>query len=94
MENTMVAAAFPWLTLLVALPALGALLLWIVPGLRRSSGKGFALAVSILELGSAIAAALAFDWSDAGTYQLFESVSWIPQMGVSWSLGVTALGLV
>ncbi len=94
MENTMVAAAFPWLTLLVALPALGALLLWIVPGLRRSSGKGFALAVSILELGSAVAAALAFDWSDAGTYQLFESVPWIPQMGVSWSLGVTALGLV
>lgn len=94
MENTMVATAFPWLTLLVALPALGALILWLVPGLRRSSGKGFALAVSILELGSAIAAALAFDWSTPGTYQLYESVSWIPQMGVSWSLGVSALGMV
>ncbi len=94
MQNTMVAAAFPWLTLLVALPALGALLLALVPGLRKSSGKGFALAVSLLELGAAIAVALSYDWGASSTYQLVESVSWIPQMGVSWALGVNALGLV
>lgn len=94
MHNTLVEPAFPWLTLLVVLPALGALLLWAIPGLRKSSGKGFALAVSLLELGGAAAAALAFDWSDPAAYQLVESLPWIPQMGVSWSLGVNALGLV
>ena len=94
MHNTLVEPAFPWLTLLVVLPALGALLLWVIPGLRTSSGKGFALAVALVELGGVIAAALSFDWSDPATYQLMESFSWIPQIGVSWSLGVNALGLV
>lgn len=94
MENTMVAADFPWLTLLVALPALGALLLALIPPLRIGSGKGFALAVSLLELGTAVAAAVAFDWDASASYQLVEAIPWIPQMGVSWALGVNALGMV
>lgn len=94
MENTMVESSFPWLTLLVALPALGALLLGVTPALRKGAGKGFALVVSLLELGAAIGAAMSFDWGSASTYQLTESVSWIPQMGVSWALGVNALSLV
>ena len=93
MENIM-ASSFPWLTLLVALPALGVLLLAVIPGLRKNAGKGFALAVSLLELASAIGAALSFDWTQSGSYQLLESHPWIAQMGVTWSLGVNALGLV
>ncbi|MDK8299783.1 MAG: NADH-quinone oxidoreductase subunit M, partial [Actinomycetaceae bacterium UMB1218B] len=90
----MVESSFPWLTLLVALPALGALLLGVTPALRKGAGKGFALVVSLLELGAAIGAAMSFDWGSASMYQLIESVSWIPQMGVSWALGVNALALV
>lgn len=93
MENTL-AASFPWLTLLVVLPALGALLLAVIPGLRKNSGRSFALAVALLELGATIAAALSFDWVQSGVYQLVESLKWIPQMGVTWSLGVNALSLV
>ena len=40
------------------------------------------------------AAATAFNWSTPASYQLYESRTWIPQMGVTWSLGVTSLGLV
>ncbi|WP_022868528.1 NADH-quinone oxidoreductase subunit M [Schaalia vaccimaxillae] len=91
----MVTAEFPWLTLLVAIPVLGAVILGAVPGLRRSSGKAFALTVAVIEMVVAVAAAVvAFDWSNPATHQIVESYSWIPQMGVSWALGVNALSLV
>ncbi|QPK82160.1 NADH-quinone oxidoreductase subunit M [Schaalia sp. ZJ405] len=91
----MIAANIPWLTLLVALPAAGALILAIIPSIRRSSGNLLALAISVIELILAVVASIvSFDWSASGTYQMVESVPWIPQMGVSWALGVNALGLV
>lgn len=95
MENSVISAEFPWLTLLVALPAVGALILWLLPGLRHSSGKVFGLVIAVVELILVVvAAATVFDWSAPARHQLVESYPWIPQMGVSWALGVNALGLV
>ena len=91
----MVVTNFPWLTVLVALPAAGAALLGFVPPLRRSAGRLVALAIALVELALGVyAAATAFNWSTPASYQLYESRTWIPQMGVTWSLGVTSLGLV
>ncbi|MDC4233555.1 NADH-quinone oxidoreductase subunit M [Actinomyces sp. B33] len=91
----MVAASFPWLTTLVAVPALGALVLGAAPGLRRRFGRSIALVVACLELVLAVVvASVHFDWSAPASYQVVESVAWIPQMGVSWALGVNALALV
>lgn len=42
----------------------------------------------------AIVAAATFDYGKAGSYQLAETYAWIPQIGVSWALGVNGLGLV
>lgn len=91
--STVIGASAPWLTILVALPALAGAL---VGGLRtlRAHGRQIALAVSLVELILAIVAAASFDWSQGGAYQLVESATWIPQLGITWSLGVTALGLV
>lgn len=87
-------ASFPWLTLLVALPAVAGALVGLIPALRRR-GRQIALGVSVVELVLVVvAAATAFDWSQASTYQMVESAGWIPQIGVSWALGVNALGLV
>ncbi|WP_026459979.1 complex I subunit 4 family protein [Schaalia suimastitidis] len=86
-------AAVPLLTVLVALPALGALLL-AIPVLRQR-GRVIALGVSVIELAVALVAfSVYFDWTTPGTYQLVESYTWIPQMGVSWALGLNALGAV
>ena len=91
----MVAANFPWLTVLVALPAAGAALLGFVPPLRRAAGRVVALVVSLVELALGVyVAASVFDWSAPASYQVYESHLWIPQIGITWSLGVTALGLV
>ncbi|QQC43925.1 NADH-quinone oxidoreductase subunit M [Schaalia meyeri] len=91
----MVDANFPWLSVLVAVPAAGAALLGLVPPLRRAAGRMVALAVALVELALGIVVAVtAFDWSAPASYQVYETHAWIPQMGISWSLGVTSLGLV
>ena len=84
---------FPWLTTLVVLPLLGAVAVWLLPAGLRRHARTVALAVSLLVLGVAVAAALQFDASDAGTHQLYEQAPWIPAFGASWALGVDGLGL-
>ncbi len=95
MEITdLVHASTPWLTLLVIVPVVVGVLVGLVPALRER-GRAIALGGSLVELVLAIIAAVtSFDWSTASTYQMVESVPWIPQIGVSWALGVNALGLV
>ncbi len=83
----------PWLTILVGIPALAALLMACIPGLRRA-GKWMALGTSLVELALAIVVACFFDWGSTGSFQLAQTFEWIPQLGVSWALSVNALGLV
>ena len=83
----------PWLTLLVVLPALVALVIWLVPA-ARAKGRIIALGASVLELIAFVVIAFTFDWAASSTTQLLESYEWIPPLGITWSLGVNALGLV
>lgn len=86
------AATTPVLTIMVLVPALGALALAAVPPLRvwaRTLGLLFSLAT----LAVGMWAASLFNVSAAGSYQLAETHSWIPSLGVSWALGVNGLGL-
>ena len=85
-------ATGPWLTVLAAFPALVALAIWLVPGARKA-GREVAILASIIELIAFVALAFAFDWTASATTQFLESHEWIPLLGVSWSLGVSALGL-
>ena len=71
MESAMVDANFPWLSVLVAVPAAGAALLGLVPPLRRAAGRMVALAVALVELALGIVEAVtAFDWSATASYQV------------------------
>lgn len=83
----------PWLSLLVLFPTLVAALIWLVKPLRKF-GHQVAVAASVVMLVVLIGVAVVFDWSSAGTTQFVESYSWIPQAGITWSLGLNALGLV
>jgi len=86
-------SSFPWLTVLVVLPLVGAAVLW-APTPLRTRAREIALGVSLLELVLAVLAVLAFDTSKAGTYQLTETHSWIAPLGVSYAVGVDGVGLV
>ncbi|MBN2177299.1 MAG: NADH-quinone oxidoreductase subunit M [Demequinaceae bacterium] len=83
---------FPYLTALVVLPTLGAILVKALGG--RSRVREVAIGVALVEAAVAIAMAIQFNPDRAGIPQLRETHSWIPQIGASWALGVTGLGLV
>jgi NADH-quinone oxidoreductase subunit M len=84
---------FPWLTVLLAVPLLGAAVVAGVPGGREQLAKRLALGFALATLGVAIAVALRFDAGAAETYQLGDSYRWIPQFGVGFSLGVSGISL-
>ena len=82
----------PWLTILLAVPALGALALVLMPrGFSRA--REFALGVSLVTLVLAVLATLEFSIGSGGELQLVEEYSWIPQFGVSFALGVDGIAL-
>lgn len=88
-----VAGSLPWLSILVAVPALVALALWVIKPLRQA-GKHIALAASLLILLVTIVATCSdFTVASKGT-QMYETHQWIPAIGLTWSLGVTGLSLV
>src|SRR6187431_576069 len=84
---------FPILTVMVALPAIGAIVLFAVPGAVRARGREIALGFAAVELVLAVVLFFAFDQAKAGAVQFSETYSWIPQIGTSWALGVNGIGL-
>jgi NADH-quinone oxidoreductase subunit M len=84
---------FPWLTAAVALPAIGALVVGLLPRGQRALARMAALMFSLATFGLVLAMAFGFDVAEAGTYQFAERYSWIPQFGVSWALGVDGIAL-
>ncbi|MGH8980100.1 MAG: complex I subunit 4 family protein [Acidimicrobiales bacterium] len=87
--------AFPFLTVLVLLPAGGALgvaLVGSIPGVRRAVVEWLGIAVSIATLGLAIAVAALFSTSTGG-FQFVENDPWAGSVGVRWHLGVDGISL-
>ena len=87
-------AAFPWLSLIVLLPAASALLLPLLPAednkpspWPRNVAFGVLLVDLLLMMG---VLATRFDPTQSGL-QLVERVSWVPSIGLEWSLGVDGL---
>ncbi len=85
--------SFPWLTALIVVPTVGAVLLWALPRSARRSARPLALGATLVELALAVGALLAFDTTAAGTHQLTQTVSWIPSIGASYAVGVDGVGL-
>ncbi|AWE42923.1 MULTISPECIES: NADH-quinone oxidoreductase subunit M [unclassified Actinobaculum] len=86
-------AAFPWLSLLIVVAVLAALALWLVRPLRKMA-LPFGLAVSLAILVVFLTAVTTgFDIGSA-EYQLAETYSWIPQLGVSLAWGINGIGVV
>ncbi|WP_430867773.1 NADH-quinone oxidoreductase subunit M [Demequina aurantiaca] len=84
---------FPFLTVLVVLPAVGAAVLWALPASARGRVREIALGITVIELLLAAVMFLQFDRDAAGAFQFAELHSWIPQIGTSWALGINGIGL-
>jgi NADH-quinone oxidoreductase subunit M len=82
----------PWLSLLWALPMIGATVIIMLPAPMREAAKYAGLAVSLAVL--AIAAVVAVRFDPAGPrYQFVENHPWIRTFGTGYILGVDGIAL-
>jgi NADH-quinone oxidoreductase subunit M len=82
---------FPWLTVLWAVPLVGALAVAFGP--KGALAKQTALIASLVTLVVGIVAAAQFDTDGTG-FQLTETHDWISAFGVHYALGLDGLGLL
>ncbi|MFK5635050.1 MULTISPECIES: NADH-quinone oxidoreductase subunit M [unclassified Ornithinimicrobium] len=83
---------FPWLTTLLVLPLLGALVVALLPK-GSTLVRPVALGVSLLTLAVGVVATTQYSIGSDEQFQLTEVYSWIPQFGVSYALGVDGISL-
>jgi len=83
---------FPILTALVALPAVGALAVALVPNRRAELHRLVALLFSVGAGALSLYLLADFDKGDAG-YQFEINRSWIADFGISWHVGIDGISL-
>jgi NADH-quinone oxidoreductase subunit M len=85
---------FPWLTVLIVVPLVGALVTALLPKASRETAlpKQVALAFSLVT--AAVGIVIATQYSNGDGMQLTETHNWIEPLGVHYALGVDGLGLM
>ena len=97
-------STFPYLTVTLAIPAVGALVLAVTPGAsagasdadkraRNELAKWIALVFSLLTLAVTIAMIVSFK-PGGPAFQFTQTYSWIPQFGIHYAVGVDGIALV
>lgn len=89
----MVANQFPWLTAMIALPLIAALLIPLIPDKQGKTLRWYALAVGLADF---LLMCYVF-WQNYDTtnasFQLTEKYSWIPPLGLSWAVSVDGISM-
>jgi len=96
-------SSFPWLTVIGAIPLVGALIIVLIPAAGPDEGPGraardlltkqIALVTSLVTLGMTVAMAVKFSPSGPN-FQFVEVHQWIPEFGVHYAVGVDGIALV
>jgi NADH-quinone oxidoreductase subunit M len=87
-----VVTGVPWLSILWAVPMVGAGAVILLPSAARHLAKYAALAISLVVLALAAGLAVAFDPA-GGQYQFVEDHEWIPSFGTGYILGLDGIAL-
>jgi NADH-quinone oxidoreductase subunit M len=83
---------FPWVTVVGAIPLLGAIVVMALPRAREGQARLVAMAASLLALAASIA--MAFDYQDGGArFQFTQDYSWIKAFGAHYAVGVDGIAL-
>jgi NADH-quinone oxidoreductase subunit M len=85
-------AGFPLLTALIVLPAIGALLVALIPRNRGDVARLVGVATSAATAAMSIWLTTQFDLHDDG-FQFTSKHTWIEDLGISWNLGVDGISL-
>jgi NAD(P)H-quinone oxidoreductase subunit 4 len=86
-------STFPWLSAIIALPIVACLPLPLIPAKDGKIVRWYALGIALLDLALTIYAI----WQNYDfqilQLQLTESYSWVPQIGLNWSLAADGLSM-
>ncbi len=90
----MTAQPFPFLTVLILIPAGGALVVALLPrtGVTARLHQAVGVAVTLVTLALAVVITVRFTASDGG-YQMVSDHVWSSALGIHWSLGVDGISL-
>ncbi|MEO1431352.1 MAG: proton-conducting transporter membrane subunit, partial [Cyanobacteria bacterium J06633_8] len=84
---------FPWLTSIILLPALAALAIPLLPDKEGKTVRWYGLGVAIADFTLMICAFWQnYDFQNS-SFQLVEKYSWVPQLGLNWSVAVDGLSM-
>jgi len=93
LELNRIMTQFPWLTTIVLLPLVGALLIPFIPDRQGKTVRWYALAVSLVDL-ALLAYAFGYHYNlDEPGLQLFEDYTWIGALNLHWALGADGLSM-
>jgi NADH-quinone oxidoreductase subunit M len=85
-------SAFPWLTVLAAVPLVGSVGVAALPQAKPLLAKQVAFAVSLVTLVLTIAMCFKYD-TNGSTYQFVEHHTWISSFGIGYTVGVDGIAL-
>jgi NAD(P)H-quinone oxidoreductase subunit 4 len=89
----MITPQIPWLTAIIAFPLLASLVIPIIPDKEGKTVKWYSLSVALTNL-VLMAYAIWDNYNFKTTkFQLTETYSWIPQIGLNWSVGIDGLSM-
>ena len=87
------ADTFPWLTTLIAFPAIAALLIPLIPDQEGKTLRWYALGVGLTDFVLTLwTFGQHYDFSSPAL-QLVERYAWVPQLGLNWSVAVDGLSM-
>ncbi|MDJ0535791.1 MAG: NAD(P)H-quinone oxidoreductase subunit 4 [Xenococcaceae cyanobacterium MO_207.B15] len=87
----MISTQFPWLTTIILLPLLASLFIPLLPDKEGKTVRWYALGVGFVDLALMIFVSWRYYDFHNPAFQLVETYSWIPQLGLSWSVGADDL---
>jgi NADH-quinone oxidoreductase subunit M len=83
---------FPILSVIIFTPLVAGVAILCLPRGRRNEVRGIALAAGLVMFAMAAVAYFSYDIARAG-YQFTEKMDWLPQLGISYSVGVDGISL-
>ena len=83
---------FPILSIIIFLPLAAGLIMLALPSTKKGWIKGLAAAVGAIDLVLALLLYFSYDQAAAG-YQFIEKMPWVPQLGISYHVGVDGFSL-
>jgi NAD(P)H-quinone oxidoreductase subunit 4 len=87
----MIADQFPWLTAIILLPLLAALLIPILPDKAGKTVRWYALGVGFADFCLMSYAFWQHYDPSSASFQLTEKIAWVPQIGLNWSVSIDGL---